>query len=188
MANQTWLAVTSIFLVAGFIIASPWLQRASALGQLLASWDQKPVLGIGLANYGMSSNPFWSCRFLFDRMKLLPIYLAMSGLLRSSSQVFANSSRIYAEGLPILPPRRQPAQSTLRKVRKVRRRVRKANPSNAPETDKSAQQHKGHLQPALAWFWHSPFDFDFSLWILQNKFDLVLPWAFRHRMERLGFV
>lgn len=49
------------------------------------------------------------CRLLFDRMKLLPIYLAASSVLRAGSQVFAHKSRVFATGLPTTAPVRQPA-------------------------------------------------------------------------------
>lgn len=86
-------------------------------------------------------------RLLFDRMKLLPIYLAASSVLRAGSQVFAHKSRVFATGLPTTAPVRQPAAAApkVRKVRKVKRRVKKQ-----PQPDRQPERQQGSGQAALA--------------------------------------
>lgn len=76
---------------------------------------------------------------MFDRMNVMLVYVACSSVLRTLSQCFGHSTRLFFQGLPIQAPvraprlRAAPAAGPAKKV--VRRRVKKRSSAPAPSED-----------------------------------------------------
>jgi hypothetical protein len=87
-------------------------------------------------------------RLLFERMKILPLYLGASSILRTLGQCAAHNSMAFSTGLRTEIPVRRPkaAQGPVRKMKKVKRKVKKQKPAG----DRQPQEQSQQQRPAMA--------------------------------------